>query len=56
MGQLTDDQRQVLRMSYFEGLTQAEIAQRLVEPLGTIKARAHRGMARLRTILRPLHE
>jgi RNA polymerase sigma-70 factor (ECF subfamily) len=56
LGQLSDEQRQVLRMAYFEGMTQAEIAQRLEEPLGTIKARVHRGMARLRTLLRALHE
>jgi RNA polymerase sigma-70 factor (ECF subfamily) len=56
MGQLTDDQRQVLRMAYFEGMTQVEIAEKLEEPLGTIKARAQRGMARLRTILRGIHE
>lgn len=56
MGQLSDDQRQVLRLAFFEGLTQVEIAQKLEEPLGTIKARAHRGMARLRTLLRSLHE
>ncbi len=54
--QLSGDQRQVLRLAFFEGLTQVEIAQKLEEPLGTIKARAHRGMARLRTILRVLHE
>jgi RNA polymerase sigma-70 factor (ECF subfamily) len=54
--QLSADQRQVLRMAFFEGLTQAEIAQKLEEPLGTIKARACRGMARLRSILRFLHD
>jgi RNA polymerase sigma-70 factor (ECF subfamily) len=56
LDQLTEDQRQVLRLAYFEGLTQAEIAEKLEEPLGTIKARAYRGMARLRTILGGLHE
>jgi RNA polymerase sigma-70 factor (ECF subfamily) len=56
LSQLSDDQRQVLRLAYFEGLTQVEIAEKLEEPLGTIKARAHRGMARLRTILKGLHE
>ena len=56
MGQLSDDQHQVLRLAYFEGLTQVEIAQKLDEPLGTIKARAHRAMARLRTTLRSLHD
>jgi RNA polymerase sigma-70 factor (ECF subfamily) len=56
MGQISDEQRQVLRLAYFEGLTQAEIAEKLEEPLGTIKARAYRGMARLRSILKALHE
>jgi len=56
MLQLSDDQQQVLRLAYFEGLTQSEIAEKLEEPLGTIKARAQRGMARMRTILRMLHE
>jgi RNA polymerase sigma-70 factor (ECF subfamily) len=54
--QLSDDQRQVLQLAYFEGLTQSEIAEKLEEPLGTIKARAYRGMARLRTILGFLNE
>jgi RNA polymerase sigma-70 factor, ECF subfamily len=56
LGQLSEEQRQVLQLAYFEGLTQLEISQRLAEPLGTIKARAHRGMARLRAALRFLHE
>jgi RNA polymerase sigma-70 factor (ECF subfamily) len=56
MEQLSEEQRQVLRLAYFEGLTQVEIAEKLEEPLGTIKARAHRGLARLRTILRIFHE
>ena len=56
LGQLSDEQRQVLPLAYFEGLTQVEIAEELEEPLGTIKARAQRGMARLRAILRSLHE
>jgi RNA polymerase sigma-70 factor (ECF subfamily) len=56
LGQLSEEQRQVLRLAYFEGLTQAEIAAKLSEPLGTIKARAARGLARLRAILRILHD
>jgi RNA polymerase sigma-70 factor (ECF subfamily) len=56
LGQISDEQRQVLRLAFFEGLTQAEIAEKLEEPLGTIKARAQRGMARLRKILKGLHE
>ena len=56
MEQLDENQRQVLRLAFFEGLTQVEISEKLEEPLGTIKARASRGMARLRTALRFLHE
>jgi|HubBroStandDraft_1064217.scaffolds.fasta_scaffold283006_1 RNA polymerase sigma-70 factor (ECF subfamily) len=56
LGQLGEDQREVLHLAFFEGLTQSEIAEKLEEPLGTIKARAARGMARLRATLRYLHE
>jgi RNA polymerase sigma-70 factor (ECF subfamily) len=56
LSQISDEQRQVLRLAYFEGLTQAEIAEKLEEPLGTIKARAARGLTRLRAILRILHD
>ena len=56
MEQLSEEQRLVLRMAYFEGLTQVEIAEKLEEPLGTVKARICRGMARLRVSLRFLHE
>jgi RNA polymerase sigma-70 factor (ECF subfamily) len=53
---LSDEQRHVLRLAYFDGLTQSEIAAKLDEPLGTVKARAHRAMARLRDILRYVHD
>jgi RNA polymerase sigma-70 factor (ECF subfamily) len=34
---LTDNQRAVLELAYFEGLSQSEMAERLNQPLGTIK-------------------
>jgi RNA polymerase sigma-70 factor (ECF subfamily) len=56
LDQLDEEQRQVLRLAFFEGMTQSEIAEKLEEPLGTIKSRASRGMARLRSVLGYLHE
>ena len=38
-------------MAFFGGMTHAEIAEALQEPLGTIKARIRRGMLKLRESL-----
>jgi len=51
LAQLPDHQQQVLKMAYYEGLSQAEIAKRLEIPLGTVKARARRGLLKLRQTL-----
>jgi RNA polymerase sigma-70 factor, ECF subfamily len=48
MKELPEEQRKVLHLAYFEDLSQTEIAERLDEPLGTIKTRMRNGMIRLR--------
>lgn len=49
--QLPGEQKRVLEMAYFGGLTQHEIALELHEPLGTVKTRIRLGMQKLRHAL-----
>ncbi len=48
---LTAKEYAVMRLTYFEGLTQGEIAARLGIPVGTVKTRAARAHHRLRGVL-----
>jgi RNA polymerase sigma-70 factor (ECF subfamily) len=49
VAELPADQRVVLELGYFEGLTSAEIAERVDIPIGTVKSRVARGLSTLRT-------
>ena len=51
LGQISPEQRQVLELAFFGGLTHEEIAESLEMPLGTAKARIRRGLIRLRELL-----
>jgi RNA polymerase sigma-70 factor (ECF subfamily) len=55
LAELPVAQRKALELAYFEGLSQTEIAERLQEPLGTIKTRMQLGMKKLRESLRAYH-
>jgi RNA polymerase sigma-70 factor (ECF subfamily) len=50
--ELTPDQREAIQLAYFGGMTQGEIAGKLQEPLGTVKARIRRGIQRLEQVVK----
>jgi RNA polymerase sigma-70 factor, ECF subfamily len=54
LAQLPPEQRKVLELCYFEGLSQSEVASRTGEPLGTVKTRVRLGMEKLALLLAEL--
>jgi RNA polymerase sigma-70 factor, ECF subfamily len=51
LDQLPEEQKRLLMLAYFDGLTQSEIATQLGAPLGTVKTRMRSGMIKLRELL-----
>lgn len=53
---LADHEREIIRLSFFEDLTHAQIAERLGLPVGTVKSRSHRAHRRLAELLSHVRE
>ena len=51
LASLPDNQREVIELAYFEGYSQSEMAEKLSQPLGTIKTRVRLAMQKLRMSL-----
>jgi RNA polymerase sigma-70 factor (ECF subfamily) len=49
--QLPEDQRLVIELSYFQGLSSSEIAEQMGSPIGTVKSRTAAALAKLRAAM-----
>ncbi|MBZ5702510.1 MAG: sigma-70 family RNA polymerase sigma factor [Acidobacteriia bacterium] len=56
LGKLKPRQRAVVEMTYYEGLTAEEIAERLCESVHVVRHDLHRGLAALRTVFTKTHD
>lgn len=56
LDRLPDEERQVVKLSHFDGFTHVEISQHLDIPVGTVKSRSHRAHLRLAEMLRHVEE
>jgi RNA polymerase sigma-70 factor (ECF subfamily) len=56
LAKLIPEQRRVIELAYFSGLSQREIATSLGLPLGTVKMRPRLGVQKLRELVYPLVE
>jgi RNA polymerase sigma-70 factor (ECF subfamily) len=52
LGALPTEQRDCIRLAFFDGLSHAQVAARLGQPLGTVKSRILLGMNKMREALR----
>lgn len=54
LAELSPEQREVIELAYYAGLSHSEIAAKLNQPLGTVKTRTRLGMMKLRDALSPM--
>ena len=51
LAELPPDEREVVRLSHFVGMTHGEIAEHVGVPIGTVKSRSNRAHRRLAALL-----